>query len=152
MRNAVFMAWGHRTGGNNCTKTDAHRTLKTLYKTVTPQRPIVCHNAPFDLEVNQVHFDLAIPPWECCHDTMVLLFLEDPHQRALALKPSSERLLGLPPDEQDKVKDWILSHAKQLEAEFGIHVIPSEASAYIAYAPGTVVKPYANGDVKRTEG
>ncbi len=152
-----FYAWGHRTGGNNCTQEDAFRLLRGAYKDLTEANPLLCHNAKFDMDVAEEHARLAVPDWRLFHDTMFLLFLDDPHQRALGLKPSAERLLGMPPEEQDAVKEWILSHKKQLEAEFpeitevygGIK--PSTAGAFIAYAPGSLVEPYANGDVIRTK-
>lgn len=156
-----FYAWGHLTGGNNCSKADAARVLKTVWQRASPAEPILCHNVKFDLDVAEEWFDLALPPWDCYEDTMFLLFLEDPHQRELGLKPSAQRLLNMPPGERDAVQEWILAHKKQLEADFpevlsvgakpgengGIK--PSTAGAFIAYAPGTVVGPYANGDVAR---
>lgn len=155
-RDPKFYAWGHKTGGNNCTKGDAAIALKAAYKRASPTNPILCHNAKFDLDVAQDWFDLAVPQWDFFEDTMFLLFLEDPHQRALGLKPSAARLLDMPQDERDAVEQWILEHKKQLTQDFpeivdryeGIK--PSTAGAFIGYAPGTVVGPYANGDVVRT--
>lgn len=158
-----FYAWGHKTGGNNCSKADAARILKAVWRRASPREPILCHNAKFDLDVAEEWFDLDLPPWDCYEDTMFLLFLEDPHQRELGLKPSAARLLNLPADERDAVNEWILAHKKQLEADFpevvsvgatqrekgGIK--PSTAGAFIAYAPGSVVGPYANGDTLRTK-
>jgi len=151
-----FYAWGHKTGGNNCSFDDAKRVLEAAYKEVSEVNPLLCQNAKFDMEVSEKHFGLAVPTWRNFHDTMFLLFLDDPHQRELGLKPAAERLLGIPPEEQDAVKDWILTHKKQLEQEYpeiidlygGIK--PSTAGAFVGYAPGNVVKPYANGDVSRT--
>lgn len=168
MRAPRFWAWGHKTGGNNCTKAEAAKVLKTAYKQVTPQTPLLCHNAAFDTAVSELHFDLPVPNYTAFHDTLFLLFLDDPHQRELGLKPSAERLLGLAPEERDAVKIWLLEHKKQLEIDFpeiknyggkfneetgevekgGIK--PSTAGAFIAYAPGNIVAPYANGDVSRT--
>jgi DNA polymerase-1 len=152
-----FYAWGHKTGGNTCTFEDAKRVLHAAYDRVTETTPLLCHNAKFDLDVAEVHFGLPIPDWRCWHDTMFLLFLQDPHQRSLGLKPSAERLLGMAPEEQDAVKDWVLTHKKQLEQDFPeINTVyggikPSTAAAFIGYAPANIVKPYANGDVIRTE-
>lgn len=158
-----FFAWGHHTGRNNCSKTDAARHLKSAYQATSEATPLLCHNAKFDLDVARDWFDLELPPWHCWHDTMFLLFLEDPHQRALGLKPSAQRLLDMPPGERDTVQEWILEHKKQLEADFphlatvgatpkergGIK--PSTAGAFIAYAPPEIVGPYANGDTLRTK-
>lgn len=157
MRTPKFMAWGHRTGGNNCSKEDAARVLADAYKQASEATPLLCHNAKFDLDVAEAHFGLALPDWRLFHDTMFLLFLDDPHQRSLGLKQSAERIFDLPPDERDEVKDWILAHKKQLEQDFpeivSVHggIKPSTAGAFIAYAPAKVVKPYADGDVTRTE-
>lgn len=151
-----FYAWGHKTGGNNCSREDAAAALRSAYAAVSLRNPLLCHNAKFDLDVAEVHFGLVPPPWDRWDDTMFLLFLQDPHQRELGLKPSSERLLGLPPEEQDAVKDWILTHKRQLEQDFPEIVTryggikPSTAGAFISYAPGNVVGPYADGDVLRT--
>lgn len=155
-RKPRFFAWGHYTGGNNTSFEDAKRVLTEAYSMVGESCHLLCHNSKFDLDVAEEHMDLPLPPWHCCHDTMFQLFLIDPHQRELGLKPSAERLLGLAPEEQDAVKDWILTHKKQLEADYPEIVTeyggikPSTAGAFIAYAPGNVVEPYANGDVERT--
>jgi DNA polymerase I-like protein with 3'-5' exonuclease and polymerase domains len=152
-----FYAWAHKTGGNNCSREDAAAVLKTAYQSVSTERPLLCQNAKFDMDVAEEHFGLILPPWHDFHDTMFLLFLEDPHQRDLGLKPSAERILGVKPEEQDKVKEWILDHKRQLELDFpeivsvygGIK--PSTAGKFIAYAPGNIVGPYADGDVLRTD-
>lgn len=151
-----FFAWGHRTGGNNCSKDDAKRALSEAYRAASINTPLLCHNAKFDLDVSEDFFGLKVPDWRLFHDTMFLLFLDDPHQRELGLKPSSERLLGMPPDEQDAVKAWVLTHKKQLELDYPAIVTdhsgikPSTAGAFVGYAPGNIVEPYANGDVERT--
>lgn len=161
-----FYAWGH-ISQNNCSKADAARVLKAVYKEVSEQRPLVCQNAKFDFAVGEEHFDLAPPPWHCYHDTMFLLFLEDPHQRELGLKESAARLLGMKQDEKDAVAAWVLSRKKQLEAEYPEIVTlygdydkkagkmtgikPSNAAKYVAYTPGGVAGPYANGDTIRTK-
>jgi DNA polymerase I len=152
-----FYAWGHKTGGNNCSFEDAKRVLEEAYASVSDATPLLCHNAKFDLDVAEEHFGLRLPDWRKFHDTMFLLFLDDPHQRSLGLKESAERILGLPPEERDAVKDWILTHKRQLESDFpeivevydGIK--PSTAGAFIAYVPGDIVGAYADGDVTRTE-
>jgi len=151
-----FFSWGHRTGDNNCTLADARRVLTDVWRSTTEARPLLCHNAKFDLDVAAVHFKLPVPDWRCWHDTMFLLFLSDPHQRALGLKPAAARLLGMAPAERDSVEAWVLEHKKALVQQFpeietrydGIK--PSTAGAFIAYAPASIVGPYANGDVDRT--
>jgi DNA polymerase I-like protein with 3'-5' exonuclease and polymerase domains len=160
-----FYAWGHYTGGNNCSYDDALNILGDAYHKVCEAHPLMCYNAKFDTDVAATHMNLPLPPWHLIHDPMYLLFLEDPHQRELGLKPSSERLLGLPPDEQDVVKKWVLDHKDQLERDFpeligrqgeyskGIWkpgtIKPSNAGAFVALVPGNIVAKYANGDVTR---
>ena len=160
-----FYAWAHRTGRNNCSRTDAARVLKAAYKEANEQRPLLCHNAKFDLELAEDEFQLEVPPWNYFHDTMFLLFLDDPHQRQLALKPSAARLLNMKPGERDAVNDWIIDHQAQLMADFpeviehlrlenpGVQrprITERTAGAFIAYAPPEFVGPYADGDVIRT--
>jgi DNA polymerase I-like protein with 3'-5' exonuclease and polymerase domains len=152
-----FFSWGHRTGENNTTKGRATQILKEAYSLVSEKHPLCMQNAKFDLDVAEVHMDCKLPDWRCVQDTMFLLFLNDPHQRELGLKPSAERILGLAPEEQDAVKDWILAHKKQLEQAFPeivetyAGIKPSTAGAFIAYAPGNIVEAYANGDIIRTK-
>jgi DNA polymerase I-like protein with 3'-5' exonuclease and polymerase domains len=153
-----YFAWGHKTGGNNCNRADAARVLKLVYQRVSREEPLLCFNNKFDMDVAWAHFGLQVPPWDHFHDAMFLVFLDDPHQRELGLKPSATRILGMDREEQDTVKEWVLEHKKQLEQDFpeivseheGIK--PSTAGAFIAYVPGEIVAPYANGDVSRAEG
>lgn len=159
---ARYFAWGHYSGKNNCSLNDAKNALRTVWKTDT----LLFHNAKFDVDVAQSHMGMGTIPWERVHDTMFLLYLQDPHSPDLQLKPSSERLLGLPPEERDAVVAWIWEHRKQLIAEFGVdrytyrhgqHVkqlinSKDRCGAFVAYAPGDLAGKYANGDTDRTEG
>lgn len=145
---AHYYAWGHPTD-NNCCYSDAAEALAKAYQ---HKDGILFQNAKFDVDVAEVHFGLPIPAWDKVHDTMFLLFLDDPHQMELGLKPSAERLLGLPADEQDAVGEWLLEH----QPIPGVKISKSRQSdhyfgRYIAYAPGKLVGDYANGDVERTE-
>lgn len=143
-----YYAWGHTTE-NNCTKDDAARALSKVW---AHKDGLLFHNAKFDLEVATTFFNLLMPPWERIHDTLFLLFLDDPHQKQLSLKPSAERLLDWPAEEQDAVCDWLVEHQPVL----GVKISRSKRSEhsfgrYIAYAPGKLVGKYAVGDVDRTE-
>jgi len=157
-RQPRYFAWDHYTGGNNCTQEQAGRVLRAVWDEVSEERPLLCFNAKFDLDIAEVHFGLKLPDWRCWHDAMFLVFLMNPHARDLGLKPSAVHYLGLPPEEQDAVKAWVLAHKKQLEAQFpeiteryeGIK--PSTAGAYVAYTPVSLAGPYADGDLIRTHG
>lgn len=147
-----FYAWGHKTGGNNFSKAHAREVLINVFR----HDIILCQNAQFDIDVAVTHMGVPMPSWERIHDTMFLLFLRDPHAPNLQLKPSAERILGMPPEEQDAVVEWLWENRKELERDFEIskyNVPMSKArmAAFIAYAPGDVVMPYCNGDVIRTE-
>ena len=86
-----FYAWGHDSG-NNCDKSKAQRVLKDIY---CSGEPLLFQNSKFDTDVAAVHMGLPVPAWDRIHDTLYLLFLENPHAQSLSLKPSAERLLGM---------------------------------------------------------
>lgn len=130
-----YYAWGHPTG-NNCTVEQARGALWNAW-----QHPILFHNAAFDLEVAYQWFGFPLPrEW---HDTMYLLFLCYPHAHTFSLKPTSEWLLGEPPNEQNALYDWIVQN---------VGCRRSEAGAFISKAPADLVATYAIGDVHRTFG
>lgn len=106
------------------------------------EQPLLFHNAPFDLSVGCHWFDTPWPAWERVHDTMYLLFLADPYAQSLSLKPSAERYLDEPPEEQNALHDWIVENVP--EATY------RNAGAFISRAPVELVRPYAIGDVERT--
>lgn len=147
MRAPKFFAWGHPEG-NNCSKADATRALRTVWK---PGNQLLFHNAKFDTDVGETHLGMKRLPATDVHDTMFLLFLRDPHAPDLQLKASAERYLGEAPEERDAVRDWIMANKKALEAVHG-KFTPSQWGKHIADAPASIVGPYANGDVKRTLG
>lgn len=135
-----YYSFGHPTK-NNCTREEAENALKEVYDNGAP---ILCQHGKFDLDVAEVHHKLPMPAWERTHDTEYLLFLHDPHADSLSLKPSAERILGLPPEERDELHDWILANVKEAtEKTWG---------AYIRRAPGDLVGRYAKGDLLRTDG
>lgn len=135
-----YLAWGHPTK-NNTTKAKAGQELRDIWRS---GKPILFHNAKFDLDVAEVHFGLRLPPWHLVHDTLYELFLHNPHARSLSLKPAAEEILGLKPDERDAVRDWLIENGvvKKNEKDWGAH---------ISKAPGDLVGRYANGDTIRTE-
>src|SRR3954447_4334860 len=101
-RKARYYAWDHQNGKNNCTREQARSALSKVW-----DRPLLFHNAKFDLDVAEVHLGLPLPHWSHIHDTVFLTFLDDPHQRRIDLKSTAQRLLNWPPDERDAVADWL---------------------------------------------
>ena len=135
-----YYAWDHPTK-NSATKEKAREVLRDIWAS---GEPLLFHNAKFDLEVAERHFGLKLPPWDRVHDTLYLLFLKDPYAPTLSLKPSAERLLGLAPEEQDAVADWLRAQ--------GVITAKQGPEAFICKAPGDIVGRYAIGDVDRTVG
>ena len=144
-----FFSWGHVAGGNNCDQNHARRKLLEIWN--HPDGLLFQH-AKFDLDVAEEHLDLPLPPWRRIHDSMFLIYLEDPRLPSFGLKPAAEHFLDWPPEEQDAVKAWILDKKNKawIEQESGCKVKPSTFGFFIAYAPATIVGPYANGDVDRS--
>lgn len=134
-----YLAWGHPEG-NNCSFEEAKAALSQAWYSGAP---LLFHNAKFDTAVAEKHFRLDPLPWDRVHDTMFLLFLNNPHARSFALKPSAEELLGLPPEERDAVRDWLVD--KKVVARNA-----KDWGAHISVAPGKLVGSYAVGDVERT--
>ena len=148
-KKSKYYAFGHPTK-NNCSWGTAQEALKKAY---TCKDGLLFQNGKFDVDVAEVHMGLPVPEWQRIHDSMFLLFLDDPHQQDMGLKPASERLLGMAPEEQDDVGAWLIanqtipdvkiSKSKQSDHYFG---------RYIAFAPADIVGKYAEGDTDRTEG
>lgn len=139
-KRGIYLAFGH-SEANNCTEAEARARLQAIYRS---GRSTVWHNAKFDLDVAETHWQLPAPPWHRVHDTLLLAFLDNPHASTLELKPLAERLLQLPPAERDELREWILMHvpeARRAKSKWG---------AFISHAPGKIAAPYAIGDVDRT--
>ena len=135
-----YMAWGHPCE-NNCTKREAVKALKEIFKRDEP----VFHNAAFDIYVASVH--LGITPPKEFHDTLFLAYLFDPRESSLSLKPLADKYLDMPPEEQDRLKEWILTNIYKGAKE----TRKNPWGAHIAEAPGKLVGKYAIGDIVRTE-
>ena len=143
-RAARYYAWGHPTE-NNTTKEKAGEALRKAY---AHRGGLLFHNCKFDLDVAEVHFGIGLPNWDMVHETMFLVFLDNPYAREVGLKPAASHYLGLAPDERDAVSEWLIAH----QPVPGVRITKKTAGAYIAYAPGGLVGEYAIGDVVRTEG
>ena len=134
-----YWAWGHPSE-NNCTYEQAKRELATV---CTSGEDLLFHNAKFDLAIIERHFHMRVDHMRV-FDTMYDIFFTDPYSPNLGLKSSAERLLGVPPDEADHLRDWIVANIPEARQR------PSEWGAHISRAPGGMVGEYANGDVLRT--
>lgn len=140
----LYLAWGHPTE-NNCTFAQAHEYAKRI---VESKRPLLFHNAAFDLSVWEMAFSNARfhwhegDTWKRFHDTMYLLFLDNPYSANLGLKPNADKYLEMPPDEQTEMADWIVKNVPEATRK--------TSGAYISRAPGDLVGRYAVGDVVRT--
>ena len=101
------------------------------------------HNAAFDIAVAHERLGLPLPEGRHVNDTMFLAFLLDPYGD-LSLKPLAELHLGMAPEEQARVRDWLYENK-------AISRRVRKWGAHIALAPGNLVGDYAIGDVTRTK-
>lgn len=132
-----YLAWGHPTQ-NNCTRAQAIKILRPIYR----NHDVVFHNAAFDLDVGETHLGLRNP--KVVHDTQFLAYLVDPRYESLALKWLADHLLDMKPQEQTKLREWILANIPEAAKK------PKSWGAHISKAPGKLVGRYAIGDVVRT--
>jgi DNA polymerase I-like protein with 3'-5' exonuclease and polymerase domains len=133
-----YFSWGHPEG-NNCTKEEFRDYLVTIW-----DKEILTQNGcTFDIPVAAHHFNL--PPRDplLTHDTLFASYLHNPHARSLSLKDLADDWLGIPPDEQQDMYDWIMANVPECRSR-------SECGAYISEAPASLVGPYAIGDCTRT--
>ena len=144
MRKAQFFAWGHPSG-NNCSEADAKRIVRSIWK---PGKPLLFFNGKFDVDVAETHFGCPRLPALDMHDGMFAAFLRDPHSLKLDLKSLSERWLNRPPEERDVIHEWAKKNKAALLTKF--FTKPFKPGAYIGFAPGELVGPYANADVDMT--
>lgn len=146
-KKSKYLAFGHMEKNNS----SWGEVKEELEKAFAHKGGVLFQNAKFDLEVIRHWFGLPIPEWDVVHDTMFLLYLDDPHQKELGLKPASERLLNWPPEEQDAVFQWLLDNPVRPKMKVAKgHSAKYPYGKYIAFADADVVGKYANGDVDRT--
>ena len=131
-----YLSWGHPSG-NNCSE---ERAKATFHSILNSGKPMLFHSASFDTAVAAYHWGMGFP--KDLHDTLLFLFLHNPHAANLSLKPSAEKLLSWPPEEKDILTDWIVRNVPGATNK--------NAGAYISKAPASLVGPYACGDVDRT--
>ena len=137
---SMYHAWGHPT--ENTTTYEVARQL--LGNAFDSGADLLFHNAKFDLSVAGQHMGIAPPAPLRVHDTQYDIFITDPYSPNLSLKPSSERILNLPPDEQDELRAWILANVPEAKRK------PTTWGGYICRAPAGLVGRYARGDTDRT--
>jgi len=131
-----YMSWGH-PDGNNCQEYEAKQEAYRLW-----DKGVLFHHGKFDIGVAREHWGFGIPKkWD---DTMYQIYLHNPLAKTVSLKPSAQTLLGMPPDEQDAVADYVMAA--------GYTKARSKAGAFICKVPAQIVGPYAIGDVVRTRG
>jgi DNA polymerase I len=143
-----YYSWGHASG-NNCTWGEAKAALEEAWANPSG---VVFHHGKFDQDVAEVHMDLPLLPWDRSHDTLLLAYLDDPHQRDLGLKSIASRKLNEPPSERDEVVEWLVEN----QPVPGVKVSrskqsPHYAMRYLPWAPGDLVGRYACGDTARTD-
>jgi DNA polymerase I-like protein with 3'-5' exonuclease and polymerase domains len=144
---SVYYAWGHPTG-NNCTWEEGRAKL---LEALRRDKSWLAHNAPFEDAILRKYFGVAKRNYLDFNDTQYLIFFTNPYAASLSLKPSAERILGLAPDEQAELRDWIMRHVPGATLKTW--------GAYICHAPGDLVGKYAGnskytgvpGDTDRTK-
>lgn len=139
-----YYAWGHPTE-NNCT---FEQGRKAVIEAIRDQ-PWLAHNSQFECAVLREHLGYVPTDPLQVHDTMFELFLTEPYAFTFSLKPSAERILGLAPEEQDDLRDWILANVRGTTTKKDS---PMFWAAHICKAPGDLVGRYARGDTDRTVG
>lgn len=134
-----YLSWGHPSK-NNTTKAQAKKELMRLW---LDPRPKLFHHSKFDYDVLTTHMGMPELDWSQIHDTLFLVFLQNPDRSTLALKPVAEQVLGLPPNERDDVRQWLLDNKviRKNDRKWG---------RFIDAVPGNLVGKYAIGDVTRT--
>ena len=129
-----YMAWGHPSG-NNCLEYEAKSEVARVW-----DKGVLFHHGKFDISVAMEHWRLQMPKvWD---DTMYQIYLHNPLAKSVSLKPSAQTLLGIAPDEQDAVADYVM--------KMGWTKARSKAGAFISKCPAGLIEPYAIGDVFRT--
>jgi len=131
-----YWAWGHPTN-NNCTKEDFKKELIRVW-----DQELVGHNIfAFDLWVAEYWFDMPQRDPLLTHDTMFEAYLIDPNTPSLRLKDLADNWLGMPPDDQQELYDWIMAHVPECRSR-------KQCGAYICRAPGDLVGKYAESDTE----
>ncbi len=143
-----YLAWGHPTE-NNTTQAEARKRIRYVIR----HYEIVAHNMPFDTDVGETRLGLPIVGVaKRYHDTELLAYLHDPREESLALKVLADKYLAMPPDEQTRLRNWIVKNVPECAAKAKKNKgkAPRDWGRWISRAPGKLVASYAKGDVIRT--
>lgn len=132
-----YFAWSHPTE-NNCTKEEFKDVLLQYWG----DEILTQNGSTFDIPIAEHWFNLPRRDPLLTHDTLFLAYLLDPHSPQLGLKWLAENWLGMPPDDQQELFDWIMRNTECKSRK--------KAGAYIAEAPGSLAGKYACSDVEMT--
>ena len=145
-RKKEYIAWGHPDSTDPHAEVRAKALVRAAWR--GEYGPVLMHNASFDLQVAKKWAGVPLLPAAGFHDTQLLAFLHEPHGE-LKLKSLAEAHLGEPPEEQDRVRDYVLAQRKAKNPLFA-GATKTNFGAYIAHCPEKLIAPYAKGDVSRT--
>lgn len=138
---SVYYAWGHPTE-NNCTEEEFRGVIQSIWE----EEWLTQNGATFDVPIAEHYFGAGLKKRDpmLTHDTLFMAYLHDPHARSLSLKDLAEDWLGMPPEEQQEMYDWLQAHVPECRRS------RKACGAYISEAPGNMVGRYAIGDTDRT--
>jgi DNA polymerase-1 len=139
-KDPFYLAWGH-PAENNCTFEEARGILYEIWMRRCSQ--LVFHNAQFDVDVAETHMGMPELPWHQMHCTQIMAFLAEPEAKSTALKVLAEEHLGMEPDEQTELFEWIKANVPEAKRK-------KKVGAWIGQTPGKMCGKYAIGDVVRT--
>ena len=146
-KKSKYYGFGHPTGRNNCTYSDARSALGDVWES---GRPILFHHEKFDVAIAEEEMGMERLPWDRYHDTMHMLYLHNPRARTYSLKPTAEDLLGEKPEERDALIDWLVENQPIPDRKLKPTGKKTYAGAYVAWCPGDIAGVYACGDTDRT--
>jgi DNA polymerase I-like protein with 3'-5' exonuclease and polymerase domains len=134
----TYIRWGHQGGGNNCSLSEFRRWAKKELN--RSGLTLVMHNAPFDMRMlKYVGVDLNHSRVE---DTGFVAALLNELEPSLALDELASKHAGIHKND-DELNLWCAEH-------FGGRPTRRAQAGNYWRAPGTIVAPYAIGDVDMT--
>lgn len=129
-----YWAFRHPTE-NNCTWDEFKEELTRVWG-----MEMVGHNImAFDLWVAEYWFGMPERDPLLTHDTLFEAYLIDPNAPSLRLKDLASSWLGMPPDDQQELYDWIIANVPECRTR-------KQCGAYICRTPGDLCGKYAMSD------